>query len=195
MKSMKGFVVEIPKKTKESVTLSGGVEIFMDTKYDEFRHRVMDGKVVALPARHKTEVKIGDTIYFHHHVVVQGGTPLPGHEHHYTVAYHPDIAMDSQAFAHKCAKTGKVSSLSSWCLLEFVEEKHKDDLESETIEIISSKKPPTKARVAFASKDCEYLNVKPGDIVGIDRNRDYGVVVDGKNYYRTRAEDLMYVEN
>mgnify|MGYP003626691061 FL=1 len=196
MKSMKGFIVKLPKKTKDSVTLAGGVEIFMDTKYDEFRHRVMDGEVVALPAKHDTDIKVGDTIYFHHHVVVQGGTPLPGYEGCYTVMFHPTSAMDSQAFAHKCAETGVVKSLSSWCLLEFVEENHIDDLESDTIKLVElTKKGPTKGRIAFASIECEAMGVGPGDIVGIDKNRDYRVVVDGKDYYRTRSDDFMYVEN
>lgn len=196
MKSMKGFIVSIPKKTKDSVTLAGGIEIFMDTKYDEFRHRVMDGEVVALPAKHETDVKVGDTIYFHHHVVVQGGTPLPGYEDCYTVMFHPTSAMDSQAFAHKCAETDKVKSLSSWCLLEFVEEKHADDLESDAIKLVDfTKKAPTKGRVAYMSKEAKDMGIKSGDVVGIDKNRDYRVVVDGKDYYRTRSDDFMYVED
>ena len=78
MESMLGFVVEIPKRLNDTVDLGNGVEIFMETKFDQFRHRTTSGKVVALPARHKTPVKVGDTLYFHHLVVINGGTPLPG---------------------------------------------------------------------------------------------------------------------
>ena len=51
MKSMLGFVVEIPKKLNDTVTLENGVEIYMETKFDQFRHRTTKGTVVCLPTR------------------------------------------------------------------------------------------------------------------------------------------------
>ena len=39
----------------------------------------------------------------------------------------------------------------------------------------------------------EELGLKVGDVVGFKENRDYRIKIDGKEYYRTRAEDLMYV--
>jgi co-chaperonin GroES (HSP10) len=81
-----------------------------------------------------------------------------------------------------------------WALLEFVEQ---DELEvkSDLVEIVDLKeKLPTKGRVAFDSPWLKELGVKSGDIVGFKQNRDYRIKIDGQEYYRTRAEDLMYVE-
>ena len=36
--------------------------------------------------------------------------------------------------------------------------------------------------------------MKEGDIVGFVKNADYRITIDGKEYYRTRKEDLLYVE-
>ena len=193
MRSIKGFIVRLPKKTNDTVELAGGVEIYMETKFDEFRHRVVGGKVVALPAKYKTPVEVGDTVYFHHHVVVQGGTPIPGLEDCYTVMYHPTDAMDSQAFAYKSDKTGELGALSSWCLLEHVEEDNR--LKSDLLEVVDySTKNPTKGKLVLASPVCKELNINPGDVVGIEKNRDYRVKIDGKEYYRTRVDDFSYVE-
>ena len=39
----------------------------------------------------------------------------------------------------------------------------------------------------------EELGLKVGDVVGFKENRDYRIKIEGVEYYRTRAEDLMYV--
>ena len=38
------------------------------------------------------------------------------------------------------------------------------------------------------------LGVKVGDVVGFPKNMDYRIKIDGKEYYRTRAQDFLYVE-
>jgi co-chaperonin GroES (HSP10) len=191
MKSLKKFIVKLPKKFNDTVKI-GDTEIYIETKYNEFQHRVMEGEVVGLPAKYETPVKEGDTIYFHHHVVLQGGKPLPGMEGCYMVMYDPEVAMNSQAFAYKCKDTGKVESLSTWCLLEPVEEEVK--LKSDILEVVDySTKNPTQGKVVYACNRCEDLGVKVGDVVGIGKNRDYVIKIDDKEYYRTRSEDFLYV--
>ena len=71
MKSLRHFLVRVPNVTRDTFTL-GDKELYLDTKWDEFSHRTMEGEVVATPAKYKTEVKVGDTLYFHHHVVLGG---------------------------------------------------------------------------------------------------------------------------
>jgi len=51
-----------------------------------------------------------------------------------------------------------------------------------------------KARVAFNAPWIEELGLKVGDVVGIKKNMDYKIFIDDKPYYRTRSEDLLYVE-
>jgi hypothetical protein len=38
------------------------------------------------------------------------------------------------------------------------------------------------------------MGVKKGDIVGILKNSDYPFNIDGEKLYRTRMQDLMYIE-
>ena len=67
--------------------------------------------------------------------------------------------------------------------------------ESDIIEEINTEeeKLPTRGEVAFDAPWLEELGVKKGDIVGFEKNRDYRIKIDGQEYYRTRAEDLMYI--
>ena len=64
---------------------------------------------------------------------------------------------------------------------------------SDIIEVVKLKeKPVTKGVVAFQAPWVKELGLKVGDVVGFKKNRDYRIKIDGKEYYRTRAEDLMY---
>lgn len=186
------FIVELDKPINDTITTKGGVELFIDTRFEmgEFNNRVTDGPVIATPAKYKTPVKVGDTLYFHHLVVMQGGQKLTGIEDSYFVKFDPKHAVNNQAIAYK-NKKGKISPLDGWSLLLPVEEK----VEETEIEVVSFKeKLPTKGRVAFDSKDLKAVGVKKGDVVCFKENRDYRIKIDGTEYYRTRVEDLMYVE-
>ena len=194
MKSMQGFVVEIPKKLNDTLTLKNGVELYVETKFNQFRHRTTSGKVVALPARHDSDVQIGDTLYFHHLVVINGGTPLPGFEDCYTVRYDPNTPTSSHAIAYTPEGSEDIIMLSKWCLLESIEDN--DEPESEIIETVKLvEKPVARAKVFRAcsnSKD-EY-GIEEGDVVGIRNKSDYRIVIKDVEYYRTRPDDMLYVE-
>ena len=48
--------------------------IYVDSKWNEFKHRVTEGPVVCAPPKHDTGVEEGDTLYFHHLVVINEGS-------------------------------------------------------------------------------------------------------------------------
>jgi co-chaperonin GroES (HSP10) len=191
MKSLKKFVVELKKRLNDTMTLNNGVELYVDAKYNEFQHRVTEGPIVSVPAKYDCGATPGDTLYFHHLVVINGGQTLTGEDDHYLVHYHPETATESQAIAYK-GKDG-ITLLGGWGLLEPVEETKNQ--ESDAIEIVKLKEEKvTKGRVAFTAPWIEELGVKVGDVVGFPKNMDYRIKIDGKEYYRTRAHDFLYVE-
>jgi co-chaperonin GroES (HSP10) len=194
MKTLDIFVVELEKKINDTITTDSGLELYVDNRFNEFEHRVTEGPVVCSPVKHKTGVKKGDTLYFHHLVVINEGQILTGDDNHYLVRYDPNHTINNQAIAYKSKRTGKIKPLAGWALLEFIEQEELET-KSDLIHVIDNKeKLPTKGIVSF---DCDWLKelgVKKGDVVGFKQNRDYRLKIDGKEYYRTRAEDLMYVE-
>ena len=194
MKTLELFVVELEKKINDTITTDGGLELYIDTRHEgsEFEHRITEGPVVCSPLKYDTGVKKGDTLYFHHLVVVNEGQALTGEDNHYLVRYDDKHTINNQAIAYKCQETGEIKPLAGWSLLEPVEQN--SELSSDLIEIVSLKeKLPTQGRVAFMAEWIEELGLKVGDVVGFKENRDYRIKIDGKEYYRTRAEDLMYV--
>ena len=80
-----------------------------------------------------------------------------------------------------------------WAILEGVEEHI--DKPSELIEVVTLQEKSTrKGKVAFNSSDLKDLGVKKGDVVGFAKDMDYRLIIDEKEYYRVRSEDLLYVE-
>ena len=196
MKTFNLFVVKLEDRLKDTIITDSGVELYIDSKFNEFENRITEGPVVAVPFKYDTGVKEGDTLYFHHLVVMGGnnnGQMLTEEDNTYIVRSDPDFAVNNQAIAYKSQKDGEIRCLAGWCLLKAVKEKN--ELNSDLIEIVSLKeKLPTQGKVAYMCEDAEFLGVEPGDTVGFKENRDYRISIDGEEYYRTRAEDLLYVE-
>ena len=193
MRSLHMFIVELEKPINDTISTSSGIELYIDTRFEgaEFKYRVTDGPVLATPAKYKTDVEVGDTLYFHHLVVMQEGQKLTGNDKSYFVNYNPESAANNQAIAYK-NKDGKITPLAGWSLLLPVE---KEEDESGVIEVVTLKESlPTKGVVAFESEELKDRGLKVGDVVGFKENRDYSIKIDGVEYYRTRTIDLMYVE-
>ena len=194
MKTLDLFVVELEKQLNDTMTTESGLELYVDARFNEFEHRVTEGPVVSPPIKHNTGVEPGDTLYFHHLVVLNEGQALTGHENHYLVRYDPDHTINNQAIGYKSSKSGHIHPLAGWALLEPVEQEELKT-KSDVIEVVELKKAlPTKGRVAFEAPWLEELGLKEGDVVGFKQNRDYRIKIDDKEYYRTRKEDLLYVE-
>lgn len=192
MNSLKDFIVFVPQRLNDKIVVNG-LELYVDPKYDEFSHRKTSGEVVAVPLKYNTGVKEGDTIYFHHHVVINGGQKMQYGEDLYLVRYSDTRATENQAIAHKSKDTGEVKPMKGWSLLTpYMEEAPKLSEIIETVEL--TERPYINGIVAFDSEDLQDMGVKKGDIVGFKKNHDYEVDIDGEKYFRVRTEDLLYVK-
>ena len=195
MKTIDVFVVELKKQINDTITTDSGLDLYIDTRFEmgEFNNRVNEGPVKCSPLKYDTGVKEGDTLYFHHHVVIAGGQPLEGQENCFIVKYDPEHTHGCQAIAYKCQDTGEVKPLGGWALLTAVEEN--EHPLSDILEIVQfDDKLPRKGVVAFDSPHLEGLGVSKDDVVGFVKNADYRINIDGIEYYRARKEDLLYVE-
>lgn len=192
MKSINNFIVKIEQTTQDTIKTESGLELYIDTRFDEFKHRTTEGEVLAVPDKSKTDVQVGDTLYFHHHVVVDGGMPINELEKWYMVIYNPHHAAYNQAIAYKSKKTGKINSIKGWALLE-PDEKDDPGPKEGAIEVVKLKEDPvTTGVVSFPSKELDELGVSDGDVVGFKKNRDYRIKIDEKEYYRVAVTELLY---
>ena len=191
MKTMNLFVVKVDKPINDTMKTEGGLELFVDTRFNEFEHRQVFGEVVSAPLLIENDVEPGDTLYFHHLVVVEGGQKIPWEENHYIVKCDKQFTIGNQAFAYKKKGSDEITPLFGWCLLEEAEV----EKEEAFIEIVNTEEDlPLTGIVSFDADCLEELDVKKGDEVGFEKNMDYRVKIDGKEYYRVRSEDLLYVK-
>tara|TARA_R110002096_G_scaffold343596_1_gene536545 strand:+ start:2468 stop:3064 length:597 start_codon:yes stop_codon:yes gene_type:complete len=197
MRTFDLFIVKIKNRLKDTITSDSGFELYVDSKFNDFKNRTTEAPVVCVPFKYETGVEVGDTLYFHHLVVLGGdnnGQIFTEQDNTYIVSYDPVSAIANQAIAYKSKKSGKIRCLTGWCLLKEVVQEELT-LKSDIIEIVDlSEKLPTKAEVVYTCKEVDEMGVMPGDVVGFKQNRDYRITIDGTEYFRTRAEDLMYVE-
>lgn len=188
MRMLYYFVVELPSKFRDEIEFAD-TTLKIETKFNEFEHRVNEGKVVSVPYKYDTDVKPGDTLYFHHLVVINGGIPFEGFENQYLVIYDPNVPINSHAFAYRPQGTTDVIPLPGWSILAPCIE---DAIES-ALEIVEFNPPlPTRGELAYENEDTKELGVAVGDIVGFRKNMDYRFKIDGEEFYRTRAQDLLY---
>ena len=184
------FVVKLPKRLNDEIKM-GDQEIFLETKFNEFEHRIHEGEVVHTPLKFDTPVKPGDILYFHHLVVINGGMPFADYKDHYVVSFDPDVAINSHAYAYTPQGATDILPLDGWSILEPTFEEGVEDSMFEVVEF--EKKPRTTGVVSSPSQDLERLGVEVGDTVGFKRNMDYTFQAFGKDFFRTRTEDLLYV--
>ena len=188
MKMLNYFVVELPSKFHDEVAFAD-TTLKIETKYNEFEHRVTQGEVVSVPHKYDTGVEPGDTLFFHHLVVINGGIPFEGFENQYLALYDPKSEINCHAFAYRPKGEEEVVPLSGWSVLSPCEEKKQES----TLEVVEfEERLPTRGRVAFDSDQLKDLGVSKGDVVGFKENRDYRFKIDGEEFYRTRIKDLLY---
>ena len=195
MRTFDLFVVEIDKPINDTVTTKGGLELYVDNRFKEFENRTNEGPVISTPFKYDTGVEEGDTLYFHHHVVINGGQPLTGHENHYLIRWNEENTIANQAIACKKKGTDEVVPLGGWAILEDLDKSEQEEADKDEIVLVNLKEAPTRtARVAFDSPGIRYLGLKVGDVVGFKKGIDYRFKIDGKEYIRIPEDYLDYAE-
>jgi len=195
MKSLRHFIVKVEKRFNDTINI-GDKEFYLDPKFNEFEHRIAYGEIVSPPLNFDTGAKIGDTLFFHHHVIM--AAPLSIGNGMYICEYdEKNPHTPDHAIAYRSKESKKLKMLNDWV---FVEPVFGDggDVKTDSgiiVEVSKEKVRANVARVMVTNKDIEWMGVKPGDIVGFDKNSDYKIKLDdGTIAYRMRADDLSYVE-
>lgn len=194
MKPLNHFVVSVEKRFKDTVKL-GEQEIFLDSKFNEFEHRIAYGEIVATPIKHDTGAKEGDTLFFHHHVIMN--TNLSLGDGKYVCMYGTEPHDVKHAIAYRSKDDGSLHMLADWIFVEPIEADAGEILSDSGLVLETAQKRIRKdvARVIEPDEELIRNGVKAGDVVGFDRASDYQITLDdGSIVYRMRSEDISYVE-
>jgi co-chaperonin GroES (HSP10) len=194
MKALYHFVVKLEKTHHDTIEMENGTVLHVDPKWKEFERRVMYGEVTSTPVKYDVDVEVGDTLFFHHHVVMSDALKVEvNDEQRFIVGYDPVNTLSCHAIAYRSKKTGELHMLADWVFLQPIEEEKQHN---DFIEIVDLKpKTHLKAKVFCCPKDMITQGVKPGDIVGFKQNRDYEMKLEDETVvFRMRSEDMMYVQ-
>ena len=63
MNPLRDFIIHLPKKVNDTVNV-GGVELYMETKFDEFNHRYNFAEITAVPTKYKLGANTIHTLHF-----------------------------------------------------------------------------------------------------------------------------------
>lgn len=206
MKPIRYFIVRVQKPVSDTIEIAGK-EMYLDTKFNEFAHRAVEGEVIGVPQRYNTEVSVGDTLYFHHHVLLGGNHLVYGNQkfdeakHRRGQFVFEDDSLyyvwwdggndphSCQAYAYKSKETGEVRLLGPWIFLSPAEQDY--ELKSDTLELVQSKKSYNQyGYIRYPSQMLEELGLKPGDKVFIQKNADYEMEVNGERLYRVMLSHI-----
>ena len=181
------FIVHIPNKFKDEVSFNGNT-LKLVNKFNEFEHRVNSAEIAGCP---KSFNCIGDTLYFHHHVVMEQmyniGDDL------YLVNYDSLGGYANHAIAIE-NKAGDFIMLGDWCFVAPPAEEEEETSDSGII--LSIKEEPKMEGVLLAlPEDSDWIGTEPGDLVGYTKNSEYEMeLVNGDKVYRMRTTELVYVK-
>ena len=135
MKALNHFIVHIPKKFKDEVSFNGS-SLKLVNKFNEFDHRVNSGKIVNVP-KGIDKKHIGDTMYFHHHVVIEQRYDIG--DNLYLVQYDSNGGYGNHAIGIE-NKDSDITMLGDWCFVAPPVEKEEEP--DDSVIILSIKEEP-----------------------------------------------------
>ena len=191
MKPLYDFVIELPKAFEDTIEV-GGIQMFKDTRFDDFNARISYGTIKAIPAKWDIpeKVQVGDTLVFHHHVNQQPDKFGIGDDC-YLVSYHP-TELTGQAYM-AIHQDGSTTVLGDWVILEATEDKEVDVM-SEGGLFLGTEKVEAKneAVVLHPSAGTEELGLEVGDLVMYSKNADYRITLpDGSQVFRMKPNYIF----
>ena len=188
MKSPSAFIIKLPKKFKDKITVAGQ-ELELVNKFHEFENRYMEAEIVSVPVAWETGAKPGDTLYFHHHVVLDKRAEID--KELYRVKFDPDGGYGSQAYAYK-GDDGEVKVLTGWVFL--IPEEAEEPTSDSGLIISTKKEVKMEGVIRFDTPELLDMGVKAGDRVGFSKESDYTMDVNGEKLWRMTPNDLLYVK-
>lgn len=187
MKNPNAFIIRLPEKFKSELQL-GDDKILLVNKFREFENRHMEAEIVSLPILHNTGAKPGDTLYFHHHVVLNKHFDIG--DDLYLVPFHPMGGRNNLANAYK--NEDGIQVLAEWVFLDPMESSKK--IQSSVLELVQEDVPNDRGKIKYRSDALEEMDLHPGDVVYFSKNSDYEMEVDGETLWRMMTNDLIYAE-
>lgn len=182
-KTLDRYIVKVDR-SKESTAKVGDTELIIETSYNPYQHITQQGVVVVLPASKKAQVedvKVGDTIYFHHFTCAEENdvsSYFDSFDSHYMVQKMNVYARTRGE--HTCA-------LQNFVFLDPIEESEEDIKTASGIYTKATTDKLFRTGVVRYSVNPKLKGLK----VVYKMNHDYEMIVAGDTLYRMTEASLL----
>jgi co-chaperonin GroES (HSP10) len=189
IKPLWDFIVDAPQTVKETIDV-GGKELFVDTRFNPFAHRMTEATVIATPVKRTLHsVKAGDKVWLFHHAMLEPELKFDDSGLR-RARFNPENET-ADIIAYK-GSDGVLKPLYTWVICH-IEQKKGEEKTDAGIFLDKSKEKPDSAIVAFDSPYLEEMGIKAGDRVHFIKFSDYEVEIDGTKYWCMRTHQLTYL--
>lgn len=192
MRPLFEFIVKVPKLFEDTISVNG-VELYKDTRFDDFKGRISYGEITAVPEKYDTPARVGDTLIFHHHVCQETDKYGIGDDH-YMVTYDPN-ERSCHAFG-VIKPSGEIITLANWVFLEAPEEKSEEETSESGLFLGIIEPDTTNTEGVVKAKNHSITDIEVGDTVGFRDNADYRIRLPEPHgdIFRMSINDIYYVK-
>lgn len=194
MKAVQKVLIRIPKTHDETIKTKGGIELWVEIRFNEAKYRHETGFVVDAPERYKDVLPNGTQVWFHQLVTNLQNPRLAQDDVYYAIADDTEAdCITSQIFAYKQNPEDEIKPFGWFVLVEPIGSTE-NSLSSSTIELISLKNKVDDLGVVAAINPfvSEKYGVVVGDKVVYNSSARYAIHDGDKMYYRVRPQSILY---
>mgnify|MGYP001223997258 CR=1 FL=1 len=179
-------LVRVENAYKDRIKLKNGVEIFLSSVIREVKDTIRYGKVIAVPDSLKDDLKVGDTLFFHHNIV--GVTVMESGVHEIQSQFLIDkengvyrVPVDSMyPLIYAKISDGEFSVWPGTCFVRPIFTKKYDTF----LEIVDNKRERQHiGEVVYCDKEMESNGISPGDKVIFSNDSEYEFEINGEVLY------------
>lgn len=189
MQTITEFIVEIPNKTKDTISIAGK-EIYLASKFNEFENRIPYGKVITVPKNCKHDIEAGDTIWFHHTITSNESYVVDSEKNYYRVRYTPEFGYNCMVYLYQ-KSDGSFHTFNDWVFVSPPKDTEKEKKLDSGIIVKNDSEKNTGYIAIGDEKQLKELGLEINDKIIFSKNSDCPMDVDGEIIWRMRMNDLI----
>lgn len=197
MKSLNHYIIKVPEPYSETITTDGGVEIYLDKRFNARELANTEGEVIEIPALGKNCIPKGSKVIIDSTIFIEQSYRKVKQESTFLADKKEGLYRvdDSLIFMYQEPRSDEWKCNGKNLFVEpiEVEKKQKSSLIIE-IDEVTQKYETGKARVAFTNDYLEKSDVQIGDTLFIKEERDIEYKLNGKTYWWIRNHDIIASE-
>jgi co-chaperonin GroES (HSP10) len=181
MRPIRDILVRVPKAYIDAITCDSGLVLHLDENIKQVKDTIRYGEVIAVPSDCKYDIKVGETLYFHHNIVavtvmdegdIDSSFLVDKEECIYRVPLDPNWPM-----AFGVLRDVKFKPLDGTCFVRPI-------IETATGFEIEDKLKPQYGVMVYSCKSLEDVGIKEGTTVIFDKDSEYEFNIMGEKLYR-----------